>query len=418
MVFKGKETAATPLGFSFRLAISPRAFSNGKRRFKGRRRPTRPPSDEDISNMIIGHGLPGSGMPSFQTLEAGTKNALLQYVKSISPAFATGQKPQPIELPSNMKARPDLKKGMEVYGTLQCAACHGAGGHANGPSSKTLTDKWGRPLAPANLTQGWTYRGGHRPLDIYCRIMAGIEGAPMPSYAEAGFSKEDIWQLSQYVASLQLDANFSGEIRAHQVKGSLPTDAADEAWKQAPRTDVNMNNYVYANGKRQPLTVRAASVQSLFNEDEIAFRVFWEDPNQNDTGNADAFLVAFMPSDYQGKSRSSLLNAYESDAAPLDLVMWKASSPTSMRRSRSNIATAVRGASAEGEDVASSAVYEDGRWVLMFRQRLPTVKGEASLHQPIQVSFAAWDGANGETGLKYSASDWKWLSSGAEKAHH
>jgi mono/diheme cytochrome c family protein len=62
-----------------------------------------------------------------------------------------------------------------------------------------------RTIRPRNLRQG-VYRGGMRPLDIYYRIHAGINGAPMPA-AKGTVAPEDIWHIVNYVRSLPYDLN-------------------------------------------------------------------------------------------------------------------------------------------------------------------------------------------------------------------
>jgi len=67
-----------------------------------------------------------------------------------------------------------------------------------------------RNLRPRNLREG-VYRGGRRPLDIYRRIHAGINGALMPGGAKTpqkpvGLSSEEIWHLVDYVRMLPFDA--------------------------------------------------------------------------------------------------------------------------------------------------------------------------------------------------------------------
>ncbi len=60
---------------------------------------------------------------------------------------------------------------------------------------------------PRNLRQG-VYRGGRRPVDIYRRISAGINGVPMPGVgpatpgAQGTLKPEEIWNLVDYVMSL------------------------------------------------------------------------------------------------------------------------------------------------------------------------------------------------------------------------
>jgi mono/diheme cytochrome c family protein len=65
-----------------------------------------------------------------------------------------------------------------------------------------------RTIPPRNLRQG-LYRGGRRPLDLYYRIHAGINGAPMPA-AAGTVAPEDIWHIVNYVRSLPYD--FDGEL--------------------------------------------------------------------------------------------------------------------------------------------------------------------------------------------------------------
>ena len=62
-----------------------------------------------------------------------------------------------------------------------------------------------RMIRPRNLRQG-VYRGGMRPLDLYYRIHAGINGAPMPA-AKGTVPPEDIWHIVNYIRSLPYDFN-------------------------------------------------------------------------------------------------------------------------------------------------------------------------------------------------------------------
>ncbi len=62
-----------------------------------------------------------------------------------------------------------------------------------------------RMIRPRNLRQG-IYRGGMRPLDLYYRIHAGINGAPMPA-AKGTVPPEDIWHIVNYIRSLPYDFN-------------------------------------------------------------------------------------------------------------------------------------------------------------------------------------------------------------------
>ena len=67
-----------------------------------------------------------------------------------------------------------------------------------------LHDTWGNPLQPRNLTLG-QYRGGRRPVDVFRRIYAGIKGTPMPGFGRTALKDEEIWDVVNYVMSLQYE---------------------------------------------------------------------------------------------------------------------------------------------------------------------------------------------------------------------
>jgi mono/diheme cytochrome c family protein len=74
-----------------------------------------------------------------------------------------------------------------------------------------------RNIQPRNLRQG-IYRGGRRPLDLYRRIYAGINGAPMPETKQT-LKPDQIWNLVDYVMSLPYEA-ISEPPRQRQLRVS------------------------------------------------------------------------------------------------------------------------------------------------------------------------------------------------------
>ena len=71
-----------------------------------------------------------------------------------------------------------------------------------------------RNIMPRNLRRG-VYRGGRRPVDIYLRILNGIDGSPMPAAVlkpddappnAKGLSSDDIWHIVDYVKSLPYES--------------------------------------------------------------------------------------------------------------------------------------------------------------------------------------------------------------------
>jgi mono/diheme cytochrome c family protein len=82
-----------------------------------------------------------------------------------------------------------------------------------------------RNIIPRNLRLG-NYRGGGRPLDLYRRIHAGINGAPMPGLGPAApgqqgqLKPEDIWALVDYIRSLPYEPISKPPRQTVSVAGS------------------------------------------------------------------------------------------------------------------------------------------------------------------------------------------------------
>ncbi len=79
-----------------------------------------------------------------------------------------------------------------------------------------------RTIPPRNLRQG-IYRGGRRPVDIYYRIHAGINGAPMPA-AKGTVDPQDIWHIVNYIRSLPY--GLDGELGADRAVMMPPATPA------------------------------------------------------------------------------------------------------------------------------------------------------------------------------------------------
>jgi len=178
------------------LAPRPRDFTAGV--FKLRSTPNgKFPADDDLFQTIT-RGMPGSMMPSFRELPETDRWALVAVVKS----FARITKASPtLRVPGEPAAAPAiLEKGRAVYADLKCANCHGAAGRGDGPSALTLKDDDGRRTWAPDLTRG-VLKGGGQGRDLYLRIATGIDGTPMPSYADQA-SPDEIWALVHYLRSL------------------------------------------------------------------------------------------------------------------------------------------------------------------------------------------------------------------------
>ncbi len=356
-----------------------------------------PPSDDDLFRTITS-GLPGTNMPDWQHLDEPTRWQLVAYLKSLSPVFQEST-PAPVAIAEDPGSeRADLAKGKALYEQLACAACHGGSGRANGPSAAGLVDDWGRPIRPANLTQGWNYRGGHDARSVMLRVLTGIDGAGMPSYAEA-VSPQDAWHLAYYVTSLQESPHWNPITAVVALQGPLPDSPDDPRWTMAERTDVRLRNMASASGEWEaPPTVNLASIQAIHNEREIAFRVSWADPTQDSQAPPDAFALVLKPAGARGDVVT--LQAWPYAGSPaLDVCYWSAQTGTAFERLAEDV-DRFRAAPSPPPSLASAARYEDGRWHLVLvrplRPELPEGAAEVAVDGLTSIACVVWDGGNPE----------------------
>ena len=372
----------------------PRDFSLGIYKFRSTASYT-PPTDEDLFRTIT-NGLPGSNMPDWPHLDERTRWQLVYYLKSLSPLFQqTGSTPVQIaDDPGPTRA--DLAKGKAIYQKLGCAACHGTLGRANGTSAGGLVDDWGMPIRPANLTQGWAYRGGRDPRSITLRFLTGIDGSGMPSYAEA-ITPEETWHLAYYVASLQEPSNWNMIAHPLAVDGALPSTFDDPRWAAAERTDVRLRNVVSPGGEwAAPPTVKAVTFQAVSNADGIAFRISWDDPTEDAQTPPDGLALLLKPAGSQGDVVT--LQAWPYTGAPrLDLCYWAADAPQAAEALADDFDT-IAGRGAPQAMLKSVAGYTEGRWHLVIQRPLspadPAGAAEITPEKFTSIAFAVWDGGN------------------------
>ena len=239
----------------------PRDFRKGVFKFKTTV-PNSPPSKADLAR-ILEEGIPGTAMPSFKVLLTKKEaEAILDYVRYLSirgqtesrlivqsqqeslettrdvligdmlmPAVGRWKEPTLVKVDppkEEVSHEASVKLGRALFygegGKLECVKCHGNA--AMGDGGQVIYDDWTkkdadlkpgeesldladgglprRPLPPRNLRQG-VYRGGRRPIDIYCRIVAGIKGTPMPE-KPATLTSDEAWHVVNYVLSMPYEA--------------------------------------------------------------------------------------------------------------------------------------------------------------------------------------------------------------------
>jgi len=182
------------------LVPRPRDFTAGKYKIRSTESGSVPSDDDLIAS--VRRGLYATAMPGWdRILSDGDITDVVQYVKSLSPQFAS-QPPTPIALGDGLPSSPaSIARGQQAYDTLQCGKCHGSDGRGTGAVTDAFEDDWRMPLRAADLTEPWTFHGGATSRDIYLRFRAGMTGTPMPSFADAA-SDSEMWDLANYVVSI------------------------------------------------------------------------------------------------------------------------------------------------------------------------------------------------------------------------
>ncbi len=181
----------------------PRDFRQGT--FKWRSTPSGSlPIDADLEKVLV-NGLFGTSMPSFSTsLTHRQRLDVIAYVKTFSPRFATEKPEAPITSPPEPPYTAEsVTRGEAAYQKFTCAQCHGGGGHGDGPSATGLKDDWGNGIVPYDFTEGHV-KCGNNGSDIYRVFIAGLNGTPMPSFADA-ISPAEAWDLVHFIQSLSPD---------------------------------------------------------------------------------------------------------------------------------------------------------------------------------------------------------------------
>lgn len=85
---------------------------------------------------------------------------------------------------------------------MECWKCHGPQGHGDGPSAATLVDNKDRPVPPYNFSIGSRFKCGETNQDLYRIFMTGLDGTPMPSFADV-IQPKDAWDLVHFLRTLQ-----------------------------------------------------------------------------------------------------------------------------------------------------------------------------------------------------------------------
>jgi DMSO reductase family type II enzyme heme b subunit len=351
--------------------------------------------------------------------------------------------------------------GREIFNE-NCRKCHGEKGRGNITSGEFLEDDWGFRIWARDLSKPWTWRitdsAPYKNLsevdeaqrdatigNIYTRVSIGIRGTPMPSHRavdegeEDAITLQDRWHVANYTYSLRNDSTWPGErnvIEGVEWSNELPTSVDDEAWQSVPAsTFLLFPNIIKEDRLFTPLN-NSISVRALYNEREIAFLLEINDrteslpggavvsllPDKNEKMFSDAVAIQFPKEDaYSSTPVEKPLFRHGDAQHHTTIWYWNAGSVEPPTNAQAILFDATGPDSkltrrADAGDLVTRGEWAEGRWRVLFKRPRggdDEAAGSGDIvfrkGQFIPVSFANWDGNNGEVGSQHTQTPWFWL---------
>lgn len=430
----------------------------------------------------VTHGLPGSAMPPWEGIL--TDEQRLQVLAFVTTQLVKDRKFDDKEtetqtvlnwdeiLKTQVKYSPEsIEKGKQLVVDKKCVECHGLEGRGDG-NAFNLKDDWGFPIQPANWHKCWNFRGSRQDpynvLNIFRTFSTGINGTPMPSFAD-NTTIEERWHIANFVNSLcERDAKgnpleidpltdkpkIKFVILSGAVEGEISDDPDDEMWQKQERRIVMLGGQITHKPRNFVNRIDDVWVKSLYNDKEIAFLFQWDDrtksvakeagteiPWQPTEVNVEAYGVREQPPKTgEADSIAANQNKYPvyndafafqfpvkwqelpppekprylwgDEKYPVDIVKWEADGSL-----RAFTGTGWDKDFEEREDYTeklklAKAEWKNGRWTLLIKRPLKAdydedVKFEVGKYIP--TVFFAWDGHNGDAGRKMAVSAFYYL---------
>jgi len=451
------------------LRPRPRNFTTAK--FKIRTTPNGAlPTHQDLVN-IIRHGMPYTSMPAWPNFSDSEVSDIAYFLTTFSSDFSNPERvPQPLTLPSAPKSSKDtIEAGQKLFVDTGCVKCHGTVGRGDGPSGPTLKDDWGHPIRPADLSQNWTFRGGPSREDIFRTMSTGLNGTPMPSFADA-LTVEQRWAITDYIFSLS-PANgpaYTNIVIAKHVPNQIDLAKGAASFASAPVSRLAIIGQIMEPVREFHPPATNVMVQAIYDADSIALLVRWHDMSAEKTGKNGPSLAVpaeeeeepaiAAPTDEGAPGASSANPFGDQVAAPSGQKPANPQNPfeepaqEAAQASEFSDAVAVQIPSqvpatarkpyfilgdaqdavdlwffdlasqnpaqftgkgsasitpSDKGEVTGSASYDQGEWSVIFKRPLHPATGAAFTQgQFLPVAFSVWDGFSRERGNRRGLSLW------------
>jgi len=433
---------------AFYSSPRPRNFIKGQYKFR-----TTPfgkiPTDDDLYQMLV-RGMPGTTMPSWKHFPEVDLKSLVLYLKTLSKKFAKFEEKGKSHKLTKVKSPPpfdeqSLERGKNFFNAT-CSGCHGLKGRSDGESTKRNVDIESDAIRPRNLTKPWTFRRGSTPKDLFLTIRTGLSTTAMPRHSKRIYKDKEIWDIVHYVTTLAQLKNpeISKDIKAVKTEGPLSLNPDDDAWESAPSVFIPMGGQVLEAEKLFYPTIDNIWIQAIYNADEIAFKLRWDDPTVDPILKTSTDVLVSPPPPLPPELQSALGEEDEkSEEAPkpqkipdaialqfpvgksndgslpyflngdrdhsVNLWQWK-SYPNQLTKLTANGVTKITDQQEPEQQIQSKAIYKYGQYNLVVKRKRITPDNNNDVQfetgAPIPIAVNAWDGNTKETGSQKSISSW------------
>jgi mono/diheme cytochrome c family protein len=352
-----------------------------------------------------------------------------------------------------------IEKGKQLIVDKKCVECHGNEGRGDG-NPFNLKDDWGFPIQPANWHKCWNFRGSreepYNVVTIFRTMSTGVNGTPMPSFAD-NTTVEERWHISNFVNSvcerekegdpfstplaidpLTAKPKINFVVASGPIEGEIPSDPQDKKWQNRQRRLIGMGGQITHKPRNFVNRVDDIWVRSVYNKKEIAFMFQWDDRTKSEAAKGVAVtpIVEAPPKTGEPDSIASKQNAYEvyNDAIAVQFpAKWEEITPPEKPRflhgeekrhvdiwkwEADGTLKAYTGAGwdqpleerpdATGQLKLVKSEFKEGRWTVIMKRSLQTEDKDQDVQfqvgKYIPTVFFAWDGHNGDAGLKMALS--------------
>jgi len=430
----------------------PRNFTTGK--FKVRTTPNGAlPLHQDIIN-IIRRGMPYTSMPAWPTLSDSEVSDIAYFITTFSADFSNAELvPKPMDFPgAPSSTKETVELGKKLFEENGCVKCHGNLGRGDGPSAPTLVDDFGHKIRAADLAQRWTFRGGPTREDIFRTMTTGLNGTPMPSFADA-LKPEQRWAITDFIASLSPEDGpaYNNLVTAKYALDAIDLTKGAASFESAPVARLPVIGQIMEPGRQFHPPVTSVLVQAIYDTESIAVRVRWHDMRADNTGKADPTLPVPIEEEEEEAGAAAPTGQEAAAAAAADPFAETAAAPTAPP-SEFNDAVAVqmptvvptgarkpyftygdapnsvdlwyfdlgrqepiqfigRGsadvAPNDTGDLTGVANYDQGEWSVIFKRPLrPSAGAPFTSGGFLPIAFSVWDGYSRDRGNKRGLTSW------------